>query len=109
MDAQNPGSANWNSFGTPLWEYREKVRFGCSLGEELQRILYGGWWWLPPIPGRGESNEPKLPMACPNTKGVSECELTHLWLVLDARSCNKIIVALPSLIPEHLARPSHPL
>jgi hypothetical protein len=39
-------------------------------------------------------------VACPNTKGVPKCELTNLWLVLDAGPCNKIIVPLPSLIPE---------
>jgi hypothetical protein len=108
MDAQSPGSANRDSFGTPLWESREKVPFGYSIYGELQRILYGGSWWLPPSPGHGESSESKLPVACPNTKGVPECELTHLWLVLDARLCNKIIVPLPSLIPELLACPSHP-
>ncbi len=48
----------------------------------MQSILYGGRWWLPPSPGRGESSESVLPVACPNTKGVSEGELTHLWLVL---------------------------
>jgi hypothetical protein len=109
MDAQSPESANRDNFGTPLWESREKAPFGYSLGRELQKILYGGRWWLPPSLGRGESNECKLPMACPNTKGVSECELTHLWLVLDAESCNKIIIPLPSLIPRLLTRPSHPL
>jgi hypothetical protein len=80
------------------------VPFRCNLGEELQRILYGGRWWLPLSPGRGESSESKLPVACFNTKGVPECELTHLWLVLDVEPCNKIIVPLPSLIPELLAR-----
>ncbi len=79
--------------------------FRCSLHGELQRILYGGRWWLPLSPGRGESSESKLPVACPNTKGVPECELTNLWLVLDVRPCNKIIVFLPSLIPE----PQHAL
>jgi hypothetical protein len=109
MDAQSPESANRDNFGTPLWGSREKVPFGCSLCEELQRILYGGRCWFPPSPGRDESSESKLPVACPNTKGVPECELTNLWLVLDAGSCKKIIVPLPSLIPELLARPSHPL
>jgi hypothetical protein len=70
MDAQSPGSLNRDSFGTPLWESREKVLFGCSLRAELQRILYGGRWWLPPSPGRGESSESKLPVACPNTQRV---------------------------------------
>jgi hypothetical protein len=109
MDAQSLRSANRDNFGTPFWESWEKAPFGCSLRGELQRILCGGRWWLPPNPGRGESSESKLPVACPNTKGVSQCELTHLWLVLDAKSCNKIIVPHPSLISELLASPSHPL
>jgi len=44
--------------------------------------MYGGSWWLPPSLGRGESSESVLPVAYPNTKGVSKGELTHLWLVL---------------------------
>jgi hypothetical protein len=47
MSAQSPGTPTRDSFGTPPWESREKVSFGCSLGRELQRILYGGRWWLP--------------------------------------------------------------
>jgi hypothetical protein len=108
MDAQSPGSPNRDSFGIPPWESREKVPFGCSFSGELQRILYGGRWWLPSSSGRGESSESKLPVACPNTKGVLECELTNLWLVLDAGPCNKIIVPLPSLIPEPQHAPSTP-
>jgi hypothetical protein len=50
-----PETPTWDSFGTPTWESREKESFGCSLGEELQSILYGGRWWLPLSPGRGES------------------------------------------------------
>jgi hypothetical protein len=57
MSAQSPRSLNRNSFGTPLQESREKEPFGCKCGGELQRILYGGRWWLPPSPGRGESSE----------------------------------------------------
>jgi hypothetical protein len=52
--AQSPGSPNRDSFGTPLWESWEKVPFGCSLRRELQRILYGGRWWLPSSSGCGE-------------------------------------------------------
>jgi hypothetical protein len=82
MVAQSPGSPNRDNFETPLWESREKVPFGCSLRGRTQRILYGGRWWLPPSPGRGESSEVGLPVACPNTKRVPGGELTHLWLVL---------------------------
>jgi hypothetical protein len=39
MDAQSPGRPNRDNFGTPPWESREKVPFGCSLRRELQRIL----------------------------------------------------------------------
>jgi hypothetical protein len=60
MNAQNPGSPNQDSFGTPLWESREKVPFKCKCGGETQRILYGGRWWLSPSPGRGESSESKV-------------------------------------------------
>jgi hypothetical protein len=41
-----------------------------------------GMWWLPLNPGRGESSESMLPVACPNTKSVFEGDLTNLWLVL---------------------------
>ncbi len=60
MDAQSPKSPNRDSFETPPWESRENVPFGCSLRAELQRILYGGRWWLPPSPGHGESSESKV-------------------------------------------------
>jgi hypothetical protein len=88
MSSQSPRSPNRNNFGTPLWESREKKPFGCSLGGELQSILYGGRWWLPPSLGHGESSVSKCSWLVPTPKGVPECELTTLWLVLDAGSCN---------------------
>jgi hypothetical protein len=48
----------------------------------MPKILYGGRLWLPSSSGRGELSESVLPAACPNTKGVSEGELTLLSLVL---------------------------
>jgi hypothetical protein len=72
MNAQSPESPNRDNFGTPLWESREKEAFGCSLRAELQRILKGGRWWLPPSPGRGESSKSKLPVACPNTQRMQD-------------------------------------
>ncbi len=83
--------------------------FGCSLGRELQRILYEGRWWLPLSLGRGESSESNCQWLVLTPKGVSECELTFLWLVLDVDSCEIILVSLPSLISGLLARPFHPL
>jgi len=86
MSMQSLRSPNRDSFGTPLWESREKEPFGCRCNRELKRILYGGRWWLPPNPGRGESNESKLPVTCPNTQkgGV----LTNLLVGLGCRTDN---------------------
>jgi hypothetical protein len=69
---------NWDNFGTPTWESREKEPFGCSLHKGLQRILYGGRCWLPSSSGRGVSCGPKCPWLVPTPKGVPECELTTL-------------------------------
>jgi hypothetical protein len=88
MNTQSPGSPNQDSFGTSLWESREKVSFGCKCDGEAQRILYGGRWWLPPSLGHGESNESVLPVAYPNTKSDSECDLTNLLVGFDARPSN---------------------
>jgi hypothetical protein len=60
MNTQSPESPNQDSFGTPLWESQEKKPFGCKCDGKLQRILYGGRWWFPPSPGRGESSESKV-------------------------------------------------
>jgi len=42
---------------------------------------------FPQVQGRGESSSPKCPWLVPTPKGVPECELTPLWLVLDADLC----------------------
>jgi hypothetical protein len=86
VSVQSPGNPTRDSFRTPTWESREKEPFRCSSHGELQRILYGGRWWLPPSPGRGESCVSKCPWLVPTPKGVPECELTLLWLVLDTDS-----------------------
>jgi hypothetical protein len=88
MTSQSPMSPNSDSFEIPPWESQDKKPFGCRCSEQMQRILYGGRWWLPPSPGRGESSESMLPVACPNTKSVSECELTNLLVGFDARLSN---------------------
>jgi len=108
MSVQNLESPNRDSFGTPLWESREKEPFGCRCDKESQRLLYGGRWWFPPSPGRGESSESKCSWLVPTPKGVPECELTLLWLVLDANSSEIILVPLPNLIPGLLTCPFTP-
>jgi hypothetical protein len=74
-------------FGTSTWESREKEPLGCGCGGASQSILYGGWWWHPPSPGRGESCGPKCPWLVPTPKGVPECELTTWVVCFDADSC----------------------
>jgi hypothetical protein len=108
MSSQNPKTPTRDSFETPPWESRKKVPFGCSLGKELQRILYGKRWWLPLSSGCGESSESKCSWFVLTPKGVPECELTLLWLILDADLSEIILVPLPSLIPGLLAHPSTP-
>ncbi len=73
MSVQSLGTPTQDSFGTPIWESWEKEPFGCSFRGETQRILYGGRWWLPLSPGRGESCVSKCPRFVPTPKGVPKC------------------------------------
>jgi hypothetical protein len=75
-----------DNFRTPFRESQEFVPFGCSLHCELQIILYGGRWWLPPSPGRGESCVSKCPGLVPTPKGVPNVKLTSCDWFLDADS-----------------------
>jgi hypothetical protein len=109
MSVQSPGSSTRDNFGTPPWESQEKVPFGCGSHGVMQIILYGGRWWLPPNPGRGESSESKVAYGLSQHQMDAEWVLTNLGLVLDAGSRNNIIVPRPSLIPGLLTRPSYPL
>jgi len=70
-----PGVQNrdtWVDFGTPFRESREFVPFGCSPHGASHSILYGGWWWHPASPGRGESCGSKCPWLVLTPKGVLE-------------------------------------
>jgi len=67
---QSCKSSNLGSFGTPFWESWDKKPFGCGFHGAVQNILYGGSWWLPRIWAVGSLVMPRLPMACPNTKGA---------------------------------------
>jgi len=70
MDAKVSGVQTGTISGLFLGSFGKKVPFGCSLRGELQRILYGGRWWLPPSPGRGESSESKVACGYTTTKRV---------------------------------------
>jgi hypothetical protein len=56
---------NLGDFRTPIWESWDKKPFGCHSHREVQSILYGGRWWLPPSSARGESYESEV------TRGLS--------------------------------------
>jgi hypothetical protein len=75
-----------DNFGTPFRESQQNVPFRCSLGDQSQRILYGGRWWLPLSPGRGESCVSKCPWQVPTPKGVPNAKLTLFGWFLDADS-----------------------
>jgi len=77
MNSQSPESSNRDSFGTP-WESRDKKPFGCKCRGITQKILYGGRWWLPWVQAVVNLVSLELPVACPNTKGAPESELTNL-------------------------------
>jgi hypothetical protein len=60
ISSQSGESPNRDSFRTPPWESRDKKPFGCRCHGEMQRILYGGRWWLPSNLGYGESCESRV-------------------------------------------------
>ncbi len=67
---QSCGSTNFCNFGIPSWESRDKKPFGCGPRGEVQNMLQGGRWWLPPSLGRGESCESELPVVRPSIKNA---------------------------------------
>jgi hypothetical protein len=68
--------------GLLLGSLRTKKPFGCGCRGKAQSILYGGRWWLPRVRAVVSQVNPKLPMACPSTKGAPEGELTNLLVGL---------------------------
>jgi hypothetical protein len=86
MNAQSPRSPNRDSFESPLWESRDKEPFECGRGGVMQRILYGGRWWLPPSPGRGESNESKVARGLFQHRECFECKTNQLVVGFECRT-----------------------
>jgi hypothetical protein len=82
MNSQSFGSPNRDNFGTPLWESQDKKPFGCGCRREAQRILYGEGGGFPQVRAVVSLMSPELPVACPNTKGAIESELTNLLVGL---------------------------
>jgi hypothetical protein len=61
---QSCKTSSLSDFETPIWDSHleswDKKSFGCHSCGEVQSILYGGRWWLPPSPNHGESCESEV-------------------------------------------------
>jgi len=60
MALQSCGNLTLVVLGLPFGNLGTKRPFGCGPRGEVQRILYGGRWWLPPSLGSGESCESEV-------------------------------------------------
>jgi hypothetical protein len=82
MCPHSGGSPSYCNFKTPTWESRDKRPFGCGPRGEAHNILYGEGGGFPRIRAVVSQVSPELPVACPSTKGVLECELINLLVGL---------------------------
>jgi hypothetical protein len=90
MSSQSPGTPT----GTVSGQFRDsnlgvpgkKSHLDVASAKRCREYYMGGRWWLPPSLGHGEFCGPKCPWLVPTPKGVPKCELTPVWLVLDADS-----------------------
>jgi len=78
MTSQNPGSSNWDNFGTPPWESWDKkpLRCGCLEGHKVYYMGEGGGF--PRVRAMVSLVNPELPVACLSIKGALGNELTNL-------------------------------
>jgi hypothetical protein len=82
MNAQSPEIPNRDSFGTPTWSPEIKGHLDVA-PVEWRRIYYMGEGdGFPRVRAVVNQVGPKLPMACPSTKGAPKCELTNLLVGL---------------------------
>ncbi len=86
MSCQSPGSPNRDSFGTilrlPFGSPRTKSHLDVA-PVEWRRVYYmGEGAGFPRVRAVVSQMSPKLPVACPSTKGALECELTNLLVSL---------------------------
>ncbi len=106
---QSCRSPNFGNLGTPTWDSRDKMTFGCWPRGQAQSILYGGRWWLPPSSGHGESCESVFTHGSSMHQKCSNWALTNLLFGL----CRSIwiidlLVNLPRPHPGAPACPSTP-
>jgi hypothetical protein len=79
MSCQSPGSPNQDNFETPSWT---KSHLDVA-PMEWRRVYYmGEGGGFPRVRAVVSQVNPKLPVACPSTKGAPKCELTNLLVGL---------------------------
>jgi len=71
MNAQSFGSLNQDSFGTPLWESREKKAIWMQVRQRAtENIIWGKVVDSPRVRAVMSQVSPRSPVACPNTESV---------------------------------------
>ncbi len=63
-----------------FWDSWDKKSFRCHSRGEVQNILYGGRWWLPPSLGRGEFCESEVARGLSQHQRCSHLVLTNLFV-----------------------------
>jgi hypothetical protein len=79
---QSCGTLNLGDFGTPTWESRDKKSFRCHSRGWCRVYYMGEDGGFPRIWAVVSLVNPKLPVACPSTKGAPESELINLLVGL---------------------------
>jgi hypothetical protein len=82
MSAQSPGSPNRDSFGTPFENAGKKCHSDASATVRHREYYMGEGGGFPRVRAVVSQVSPRLPVVCPSTKGVLECELTNLLVGL---------------------------
>jgi hypothetical protein len=86
MNCQSPGSPNQDNFGIvsglPLGSPGTKSHLDVALVEWCRVYYMGEGGGFPRARAVVSQVSPKLPVACPSTKGAPECELTNLLVGL---------------------------
>jgi hypothetical protein len=72
-----PGVQTGTVLGFHFGSLGKKMPFRCKCGGEMQRILYGGRWWLPSNPSCVESSESKV------ARGVFQHQKCSKWVLTD--------------------------
>jgi hypothetical protein len=85
MNLQSPESLNQDSFETLLGSLGTKSHLDVGATERRKEYYMGEGGGFPQVQAMVSLVSPGLPMACLNTKGALECELTNLLVGFGCR------------------------